>query len=299
MKKPWIVAYAVNHTTYSYARGAAACTAVNKPVHSASRRISYPFVTTHSACTAAALGPWRCVEKHCVHVLKPCICMSFLQPRMQAVTSMLSRTFCETKLREHRAGVLLDRERSMLPATQPYVEHKRLILKAQNRLRQAYISRDLAAEHVVQADITFRRLRLSGPRAGGEEEDDEYEHRDDGQPRTRGSLKQVVHPCVTDGCRGFLKRTQLGTGGRHPTLTCGVCDATTCSECLSLVLGPSHVCDPQMLASVQSISKDTRPCPKCGARIFRVSGCSQMFCTAPGCHTAFDWVTGVQVSELK
>jgi hypothetical protein len=39
------------------------------------------------------------------------------------------------------------------------------------------------------------------------------------------------------------------------------------------------------------IDAETRACPKCGARVFKISGCNQMFCTA--CNDcAFDWVTG-------
>jgi len=52
-----------------------------------------------------------------------------------------------------------------------------------------------------------------------------------------------------------------------------------------------HECNPDNLASAKLIDAETRPCPKCGARVFKISGCNQMFCTA--CNDcAFDWVTG-------
>jgi len=38
------------------------------------------------------------------------------------------------------------------------------------------------------------------------------------------------------------------------------------------------------------LKKDTKPCPKCGTMIQKLSGCAQMWC--PDCHTAFDWRTG-------
>jgi hypothetical protein len=49
------------------------------------------------------------------------------------------------------------------------------------------------------------------------------------------------------------------------------------------------VCDPNNVETVALLKKDTKPCPKCGTMIFKISGCSQMWC--PDCHTAFDWVT--------
>jgi hypothetical protein len=49
------------------------------------------------------------------------------------------------------------------------------------------------------------------------------------------------------------------------------------------------VCDPGNVETVNLLKKDTKPCPKCGTMIFKISGCSQMWC--PDCHTAFDWNT--------
>jgi len=52
-----------------------------------------------------------------------------------------------------------------------------------------------------------------------------------------------------------------------------------------------HVCNADNLASAKLIDAETRACPKCGARVYKISGCNQMFCTA--CNDcAFDWVTG-------
>ena len=56
----------------------------------------------------------------------------------------------------------------------------------------------------------------------------------------------------------------------------------------------THVCDANNIASALAIKKETKQCPGCHNRIFRVEGCSQMWCT--GCHTAFDWNTGRKVS---
>jgi len=40
---------------------------------------------------------------------------------------------------------------------------------------------------------------------------------------------------------------------------------------------------------MELIKKDTKPCPTCGTMIFKISGCSQVWCV--DCHTAFDFNT--------
>jgi hypothetical protein len=53
----------------------------------------------------------------------------------------------------------------------------------------------------------------------------------------------------------------------------------------------AHTCDPDTVATAKLISSETKPCPKCGVRLYKISGCNQMWCTA--CNDcAFDWVTG-------
>lgn len=70
---------------------------------------------------------------------------------------------------------------------------------------------------------------------------------------------------------------------------CNCCKQEFCEDCL-VVLEPNHKCKSSDKATVKMIKETTRPCPKCASRIYRISGCNQMFCTT--CHTGFDWETG-------
>lgn len=50
-----------------------------------------------------------------------------------------------------------------------------------------------------------------------------------------------------------------------------------------------HICDPNLVETMKAIQKETKSCPKCGINIFKIEGCSQMWCI--NCHTAFNWTT--------
>ena len=72
-----------------------------------------------------------------------------------------------------------------------------------------------------------------------------------------------------------------------------MCNMHTCPKCL-VIIGPNknveHVCNEDMVKSAELIKQETKPCPSCGTRISKISGCNQMWCT--NCHVAFSWNTG-------
>jgi hypothetical protein len=97
--------------------------------------------------------------------------------------------------------------------------------------------------------------------------------------------REFIMKCADEECRGFLSSAYK----------CGTCEKWTCSQCL-VVIGKEkeaeHTCNPDTVETAKTIKAETRPCPKCGTRIFKVDGCDQMWCTVDGCQTAFSWNTG-------
>ena len=43
--------------------------------------------------------------------------------------------------------------------------------------------------------------------------------------------------------------------------------------------------------SAKLIKQETKPCPTCGVRIYKISGCDQIWCVE--CKVAFSWKTGI------
>ena len=78
--------------------------------------------------------------------------------------------------------------------------------------------------------------------------------------------REFIMRCPADECRGFLSTAYK----------CGTCEAWTCKECHVSVgkdKDAQHTCDPDMVLSAKAIKEETRPCPKCGTRIFKTDGC--------------------------
>ena len=110
----------------------------------------------------------------------------------------------------------------------------------------------------------------------------------DGEKNEEKDDVQKGRPCPQTDCRGFLSRNK-----------CSLCEAKVCGDCWEIVTtsemtkeekSKKHKCNPDTVESVKMLKEDTKPCPACSTRIFKIYGCSQMYCTH--CKTPFDWNTG-------
>jgi hypothetical protein len=176
------------------------------------------------------------------------------------IDSACTKTFRDKQLKKHREEMLFERQKCLLPQTQEIVARRRQVKAirdeiaiAQNMIDEIRrgINASIAQIHIIEntPNNSFRTER-----------------------------KQFVRKCPVSECRGFLS-TQW---------KCGTCESRICPDC-NEVKQEDHECDPGNVETVRLLKKDTKPCPSCGTMIFKISGCSQMWC--PDCHTAFDWNT--------
>jgi hypothetical protein len=208
-----------------------------------------------------------------------------------------TRTFRKTELRRSRIKTLWERERSLLPQRQVLLVRDTLRRRANSAhsgyhatLRQLSNINDRSFSLTPQLVTTLQLYRQEYQQAtdalltvGGGQPPGVGSPGSSGSSADVAAVTMTTLKCSVDGCRGFLSSAWR----------CGLCEMFTCKDCFE-VKGSSrdapHACKEENLATANELKRSTKGCPKCGIRIFRTEGCSQMFCTA--CNTPFDWNTG-------
>lgn len=206
------------------------------------------------------------------------------------------KVFVNTEYKKHREVVLIDRERSQLPATMPYVE----VLSKVNKINKEIV---LAKERLIGSVQLFEVYITSATTVDDIErrakaDADYYERKmqinylqklrsaieSSGKKREFCEVRKFVRACPAESCRGFLSSQWK----------CGLCDVWACPDCHEVIghdkAAANHVCKPENVESAKLIDKDSRPCPKCASMIFKIEGCDQMYCVQ--CSTPFSWKTG-------
>jgi hypothetical protein len=205
-----------------------------------------------------------CVQQYLLTTVNDPHCMKCKSAwNREFVDQSCTKTFRNKNLKEHRENVLLEREKSYLPETQPYAAREKqrrqlvkLVYDAQNEIdNQRHLIRTLQNN----IDVLARGHNL--------EEGSE-------------TKKVFIRKCPVEDCKGFLSSRWK----------CEMCENTICSQCNEIKEETGHECDEKNVETANLLKKDTKPCPTCGTLIFKSSGCNQMWCTA--CHGSFNWATG-------
>lgn len=252
-------------------------------------RVACPY------CAYTACRP--CLQRYLLDNLEDAHCMSCRRQFMPDVLeSLMTRSFRWGAYKVHKEHALLEHERSMLPATQPFVQ-----LELAKHTTQEQMD-----ELVAQIDaMNLRLVRLVNRRdtinfylnndATAQLLPGDIERFIDGDTNTPAPdaaaaasasappPRQFVKSCPSSDCRGFLSTAYK----------CGICGIRVCPKCHEVKKDldqKAHACDPAVVETLRMIACDSRPCPSCGSMIHRVSGCDQMWCTQ--CHTTFSWRTG-------
>jgi hypothetical protein len=229
------------------------CNALNKSNYK-------PVVCPTSDCSYASCV--TCIKTYLLNnPLSTPHCMACKKPyNLLFVFKHLSKTWYESIYLEHITNIQLDIELSKLSESMEQAEK----IKTIETLRK-------------QSDkLADERLKIWNELGKGI---DKITKEINTLKAKKTEKKQFVQPCSFSNCNGMLSMQYK----------CGLCEKYTCKECNEPNL-EEHKCNPDAVASNIAIKKDTRPCPSCSARIFKIEGCDQMWCTS--CKTPFSWITG-------
>jgi len=190
----------------------------------------------------------------------------------QFIVEQLNRSFITNDYKTHRRTLLLDREISKLPETMASAEkfqqvetQKIVVSQVKDKIREA---RNVVDDLFQSLEVETRRLNLIK----------------NGKSETDVEKRKFIMACPNNDCRGYLSSQYK----------CGMCNLHTCSDCHDVIgyrKDDPHTCKEENIKSAEMIKKETKPCPTCGTRISKISGCDQMWC--PECHKAFSWRTGL------
>lgn len=219
----------------------------------------------------------------------------------------MNSSFIKTKYKEHRKELLVQQEISRIPESMAAAEtYKRIydINKQIETLNGMYNKlKDERAEIIAKNNINDKKVYQRYV----EIRDTQYtirnniksmKHdiaviRDGGQPgaeavpgdttqeKAKKEKKKFIMPCPGTDCRGYLTSEYK----------CEMCEESTCEKCLEIIdTRTAHECKKENIESAEFIRSQSKPCPCCGARISKIDGCDQMWCTQ--CHKAFSWNSG-------
>ena len=190
-----------------------------------------------------------CCETYCTN--EPTVkCMNASCGRewtRKFIRDMFTLVFINGPLKIHREQLLFDRERALLPATQPIIEGKIACAKIDKDIDE--VRKEITRLNRQIGDLHIQKTAIvANPRRGAAER------------------SAFVRACPDEDCRGFLSSQWK----------CGICEKWACPDC-HLVKGytrdAEHTCNPDDVATAQLLANDTKPCPKCATGIFKIDGC--------------------------
>jgi hypothetical protein len=200
---------------------------------------------------------------------------------LEFLSEYTPNSFHNQEYREHRVDLLFQREKSLLPEAQPKAEQLlKLKIVEQKMLKEL--------EKLEEQKAPYRKKMQEIDEKMREAREQYYTER--AKLRTEPvEKKKFIQACPSNDCNGFLSSSWK----------CGLCETWVCKNCRCIKAGKddeNHVCNNDLVETIKLLSSDTKNCPNCASAIFKISGCSQMFCTV--CHVPFDWNTGKIVKEV-
>lgn len=196
------------------------------------------------------------VCNHCQKTYAKASCMNCKSEfSKDIIENLLGKVFVKNVIQKNKIQELMDEEKEFITATDE-------LLKYFEKQKE---DKDLLRKGIIKSNNVMNIER----------------------PTIRGKIRSEY--CTILGCKGILKLNI-----DNNIYSCILCKKVHCIQCLCVKENTDdmHVCDKNILETLKSLDKETKKCPKCATRIFKIKGCDHMNCT--NCNTHFSWKTGKQ-----
>lgn len=225
-----------------------------------------------------------CTQKYLLDRVSDPSCMNCKSAwNRETMENNFTKKFYTTDYRKHREKIIYDRQISLLPETQPYVEIEKVKydynkqinehckeltnhIRERNRLRiiNTYqMTPDERIEHITKENDNEKKIKCL-----------ELEiaklrsicHIRVGRDTARAERREFVRQCPANDCKGFLSTQWM----------CGLCKVKVCNKCHEIKTeNTEHECNPDNVATAEMLMKECKQCPNasCGAMIFKIEGC--------------------------
>lgn len=204
----------------------------------------------------------------------------------QFMHDAFSSAFVTKTYRQNRQEKALEREKGLLPQTLPLVAAERAKKEASERIKvlRAEAS-ELRKEYEEKLGVIEDKIR-----------DEMFIVKGDSRAVTKKTPYLFRCPVTKkeEQCRGYIESSSW---------CCGLCEVKLCKKCHCVLpvekegaKKKKHKCKDEDVETAKMVLAETKPCPKCSTRIFKIQGCDQMFCTQ--CNTPFSWNTGEIVTGV-
>jgi len=210
---------------------------------------------------------------------------------LEFLYTVLPKTFVNTEYKKERKQAVLERQLSLLPQDQEEAELERDLERIPRSNIPSNIGRAVKSvvEYYGYADVTLDNVINDARIRGILTQHINLERRRIIKEKldAKDLSRKLNIACPRDECKGFL----------DANYECKLCGTKVCRRCLveiaNSIEGVSkedeHECDEAIVKNVEEVVKSSKNCPGCGAPIYKIEGCNQMFCTS--CYTAFLWST--------
>jgi hypothetical protein len=175
----------------------------------------------------------------------------------QFISNSFSNKFCTSTLKLHRENILFEQNKSSLPSVIPVIKIIKDCDVIDNELKQLMID---------EQNIRYSILEKRNQRFLLKMQVTQYYNGDNIESNELKERRTFIRPCPANNCRGFLSSQWK----------CGICEILVCHECGEIKnndISVEHICNEENKQTMELLKKDTRPCPKCGTRIFKIEGC--------------------------